>query len=154
MHFVGDGVGFLRRVLVIVFLIVFLIIFLIAFLISFVIGVQRFLQLFEFGGLDKRFGHRFDRLGALFGIGLRFFVLGLGQLFGERGYFFLGEACAIRSMRVRDHLRASDSSFGSRAISVSIRRSGDSGRAGGRFGRALPQRELRALQESRPAGVA
>ena len=91
MHFVGDGVGFLRRVLVIVFVI------------SFLIGVQRFLQLFEFGGLYKRFGHCFDRLGPLFSIGLRFFVLGFGKLFGKRGYIFLGEVCAIRSMRVRHH---------------------------------------------------
>ena len=53
MHFVGDGVGFRRRVLVLVFLIVFVISFLIVFVISFLIGVQRFLQLFQFGGLDK-----------------------------------------------------------------------------------------------------
>ena len=82
MHFVGDGVGFLRGVLV--------------------IGIQRFLQLFEFGGLYKGFGHRFHRLGPLFGIGLSFFVLGLGQLFGKRGYIFLREAGAIRSLRIRD----------------------------------------------------
>jgi hypothetical protein len=81
MHFVGEGVGFLRGVLV--------------------IGIQRFLQLFEFGGLYKGFGHRFNRLRPLFGIGLRFFVLGLGKLFGQRGYIFLREAGAIRSMRIR-----------------------------------------------------
>jgi len=52
MHFVGDGVGFFRRFLVIVFAIIFAI--------AFLIGIQRFLQLFEFGGLDIRFGHRFD----------------------------------------------------------------------------------------------
>ena len=92
MHFVGDGVGFRRRVLVIVFLVVFVIGVLVAFSITFVIGIQRFLQLLEFGGLYIRFGHGFDRLGPLFGIGLRFFVLGLGQLLGERGYIFVGKA--------------------------------------------------------------
>jgi hypothetical protein len=109
MHFVGEGVGFRRRVLVIVpvfvFLISVLIVFLIVFLIAFVIAVQRFLQFLQFGGFDKRFGHGFDRLGALFRIGLRFFVLGLGKLFGKRGYFFLGEVRAIRSMHVLDHSR-------------------------------------------------
>ena len=101
MHFVGDGVGFLRRILVILFVIAFLITLVIVFLIS----VQRFLQLFEFGGLHKRFGHGLDGLGALFRIGLRFFMLGLGKLFGKRGYIFLGEVSAIRSMRVRYHPR-------------------------------------------------
>jgi hypothetical protein len=101
MHFVGKGVGFLGRVFVFVFLIVLVITFLIVFLITFLIGVQRFLQLFEFGGLYVRFGNRFDRLRALFGIGLRFFVLGFGKLLGERGYVFLGEACAVRGVRVR-----------------------------------------------------
>ena len=83
MHFVGDGVSFRRRVLVIVFVVVFVIGVLVAFSITFVIGIQRFLQFFEFGGLYIRFGHSFDRFGPLFGIGLRFFVLGLGKLFGE-----------------------------------------------------------------------
>jgi len=73
MHFVGKGLGFLRRVLVIL------------------IGVQRFLQLFQFGGLYIRFSHGFDCLRPLFGIGLRFFVLGLGKLFGKRAYIFLGK---------------------------------------------------------------
>jgi hypothetical protein len=93
MHFVGEGVGILCRFLMIVVLI--------SFAISFLISVQRFLQLFEFGGFDVRFGHRFDRLGPLFGIGLRFFVFGLGKLFGEGAYVFLGEARAIRGMRLR-----------------------------------------------------
>ncbi len=101
MHFVGDGVGFLRRVLVILFVIAFLITLVIVFLIS----VQRFLQLFEFGGLHKRFGHGLDGLGALFRIGLRLFVLGFGKLFGERGDIFLGEVRAIWSLRVLDHPR-------------------------------------------------
>ena len=87
MHFVGKGVGFLGRVLLIVFVVILL------------IGIQRFLQLFELGGLYKRLGHRFDRLRALFGIGLRFFVLGFGQLLGERGYIFLGKDRTIRSGR-------------------------------------------------------
>jgi hypothetical protein len=69
MHFVGDGVGFLCRVLV--------------------VGIQRLLQLFEFGGLYKGFGHCFDCFPPFFGTGLRFFVLGLGELFGKRGYIFL-----------------------------------------------------------------
>ena len=128
MHFVGDGVGFLRRVLVVILLIVFLITFVIVFLITFVIvflisvlicfliGVQRFLQFLEFGGLYVRFGHRLDRLGALFRIGLRFFMLGLGKLFGKRGYFFLGEVRAIRSMRVLDHARTA---FGIKSVEFS-----------------------------------
>src|SRR4029077_7963851 len=95
MHFVGDGVGFLRRVLVIlvliVYLIVFCITFVIVFLIGVLIGVQRVLQLFQLGGLDKRFYSGFDRLGSLFRIGLRFFVFGLGELFSERRYVFFGE---------------------------------------------------------------
>jgi hypothetical protein len=97
MHFVRKGFGFRRRVLVIFFLVVFPI----TFVLSFLIGIQGFLQLFEFGGLNVRFGHRFDGLGALFSVGLRFFVLGLGQLFGEGVYVFLGKACAIRSVRFR-----------------------------------------------------
>jgi hypothetical protein len=105
MHFIGDGVGFLRRFLVIFLVFVFLVGVLIVLLIVFLIGVQRFLQLFEFGGLYVRFGHRLDRLGALFRIGLRFFMLGLRKLFGKRGDFFLGEVCAIRSVRVLDHPR-------------------------------------------------
>ena len=92
MHFVGQGVGFLGRILVIVFPLVFLIVL--------VIGIQRLLQLFEFGGLYVRFGHRFDRFRPLFGLGLRFFVLGLGQLFGERCDFFVRKTCAIRGVRV------------------------------------------------------
>ena len=122
MHFVGDGVGFLRRVLVIVFVIAFLITLVIVFLIS----VQRFLQLFEFGGLYKRFGHGFDGLGALFGIGLRFFVLGFGKLFGERGDIFLGEVRAIRSVRVRRSPpdRASGSSL-SRSSAISVSAAGE-----------------------------
>ena len=83
MHFVGEGLGFRCRGLVIVFLVVSLI--------SVLIGVQSFLQLLEFGGLYIRFGHCFDRFGPLFGIGLRFFMLGLGQLLGERVYIFLGK---------------------------------------------------------------
>lgn len=106
MHFVSDGVGFRRSVLVIVLVFIFLIGVPIVFLITFVIGVQRFLQLFEFGGLYIRFGHRFDRLGPLFGIGLRFFMLGLGKLFGERVYILIGKAGAIRCMRVRNRRRA------------------------------------------------
>jgi hypothetical protein len=85
VHFVGDGIGFFGRVFVIV-----------------VIRVQRFLQLFEFRGLDKRFGHGFDGLGAFFGIGLGFFVFGFRQLFGERSYFFLGQRSSIRGMRIGD----------------------------------------------------
>jgi len=92
MHFVGDGVSFRRRVLVIVFLVVFLLSVLIIFSFTFLIGVQRFLQLFEFGGLYVRFGHGLNCFGPLFGIGLRFFVLGLGELFGKRAYIFLGKA--------------------------------------------------------------
>jgi hypothetical protein len=87
MHFVGEGVGFLSRGLVIIFVIVFLI----TFVISVLIGIQRFLQLFEFGGLYVRFGHGLNCFGPLFGIGLRFFVLGLGKLFGKRAYIFLGK---------------------------------------------------------------
>src|ERR1700688_1262454 len=87
MHFVGERVGFLRCVIVIVFVIGLLV----SVLIRVLIGVQRFLQLFELGRLDKLFSDRFDRLRTLFGIGLRFFVLGLGQLFGERGYVFIGK---------------------------------------------------------------
>src|SRR5580692_265230 len=97
MHFIGERVGFLGRVLVIVFVI--------GLLVSVLIGVQRFLQLFELGRLDKLFSDRFDRLRTLFRISLRFFVLGLGQLFGERGYVFVGKAGAIGGMRVRDHRR-------------------------------------------------
>ena len=143
MHFVGEGVGFRRRVLVIVFLVVFVIGVLVAFSITFVIGVQRFLQLFQFGGLYVRFGHCFDRLGPLFGIGLRFFVLGLGKLFGERAYIFLGKAGAIRGMRVRDRCRArsriktvevaSDFSFRVRRSIGIFRRAG--GRLGSQFRR-------------------
>lgn len=88
MHFVGESVSFRRRVLVIVFLIAR---FVIVFLITFVIAVQRFLQLFEFGGLYIRFGHCFDCFRPLFGFGLRFFVLSLGELFGKRAYIFLGK---------------------------------------------------------------
>jgi hypothetical protein len=128
MHFVRDGVCFRRRVLVIVFLIVFpvgvLIAFVIRFVIRFVITVQRFLQLFEFGRLDIRFSHSFDSFGTLFGIGLRLFVLGLGKLLGERSYVFVGEACAIRSMRVRD-LRLACFGFRQRRSSRS-RRAGKS----------------------------
>src|SRR5580700_619779 len=110
MHFVGDGFGFLRRVLVVVFAIAFLIGVLIVFSISVLIilsisvlvAVQRFLQLFELRGFHKLFGHRFDGFGAVLCVSLRFFMLGLGQLFCERVYVFVGKACAIRSMRVRD----------------------------------------------------
>jgi hypothetical protein len=90
VHFVGKGVGILGRA------------FLIFFAIAFLIGVQRFLQLLEFRGLDKRFGHGFDRLGPIFGVGRRFFVLGLGQLFGERGYIFVGECRAVRGLLFGD----------------------------------------------------
>src|SRR5580704_13835905 len=94
MHFVGDGFGFLRRVLVVVFAIAFLIGVLIILSISVLIAVQRFLQLFEFRGFHELFGHRFDGFGAVLCVSLRFFMLGLGQLLGERGYVFVGEACA------------------------------------------------------------
>lgn len=138
MHFVGDGVSFRRRVLVIVFLVVFVIGVLVAFSITFVIGIQRFLQLFEFSGLYIRFGHRFDRFGPLFGIGLRFFMLGLGELFGKRVYIFLGKAGAIRGMRVRDRRRARSGIEPvevARDFSFRVRRSiGIFRRAGGRFG--------------------
>jgi hypothetical protein len=88
VHFVGDGIGFFGRVFVIVVVVV--------------VRVQGFLQLFEFGRLDKRFGHGFDGLGAFFGIGLGFFVFGFRQLFGERSYFFLGQRSSIRGMRIGD----------------------------------------------------
>ena len=116
MHFVGDGVGFLGRIHVVSFVVFFvisfliipvitfmtgvLIVFVIISPITFVIGVQRFLQLFKFGGLDVRFGHRFNSFGALLGVSLRFLVLGFCKLFGERGYVFLGKAGAIRGRRV------------------------------------------------------
>jgi hypothetical protein len=97
VHFVGKGVGFFRRVLMIGFVVGFVIFFAVGFL----IGVQRFLQLFEFCGLDERFGHRFDRLGPVFGVCLCFFVLGFGKLLGERVYILVGKAIAIRSDRFR-----------------------------------------------------
>jgi hypothetical protein len=141
MHFIGDGLGFRYCFLVIVLVIVSLIRVLIALLITFVIGVQRFLQFFEFGGLDIRFGHGFDRFGALFGVSLRFFVLGLGQLFGERGYVLLGH---VSDMRVRDVRRtrfgvkpveiASDFGFGVRRCGCILRR------AGGGFGSQVRRR--------------
>jgi hypothetical protein len=101
MHFVGEGVGFLGRVVVIVFLVFFVIFFPIAF----VIGIQGFLQLFHLRGFHKRFGHGFDGLGPVFGLGLGFLMLGFGKLLGEGGYLFLGKASAIGGMRVRDHAR-------------------------------------------------
>jgi len=127
MHFIGDGVGFRRSILVIVFLIRVLI----TFVITFMITVQCFLQLFELGRLDKRFGNGFDRLGALLGVGLRFFVLGLRQLLGKRGYFLLGH---VRDMRVR-YVRgtrfgikpvevARDFGFGVRRCGSILRRAG------------------------------
>ena len=97
MHFLGDGVGFRGGVLVIRLVIFFAIVFLITFVVFFV--VQRFLQLFELGGLHVRFRNRFDGLGTLFGIGLRFFVLGFGKLFRERVYVFLGKARTILGLR-------------------------------------------------------
>jgi hypothetical protein len=75
VHFVGDGVGFFGGFLVLV-----------------LVGVQSFLQLLEFGRFNVRFGDRFDRFGALFRVGLRFFVLGFSQLLGERGNVFVGQA--------------------------------------------------------------
>ncbi len=129
MHFVGKSVGLFRRVLVIVFLVTFPI----TFLIRVLIGVQRFLQLLEFGRFDVRFGDGFDSLGALFGIGLRFFVLGFDQLLAERGYFLFGK---VRGMRIRDHRRpcfgietveiVSDIFFGVRRSGGIIRRTGES----------------------------
>jgi hypothetical protein len=108
MHFVGDSVGFRGRILmirfvvffVIVFLINVVIVFVITFVIGVLIGVQRFLQLFDLGGLDIRFRHGFDRLGAFLGLSLRLFVLGFRELLGEGGYIFLGKARAIRALRV------------------------------------------------------
>jgi hypothetical protein len=88
MHFVGEGVGFFRRVFVIVLVIL--------------IGIQSFLQFFHFGWFHVRFGHGFDGFGALFGIGLGFFVLGFGELLGERGDVFVGK---VRDMRVGDRCR-------------------------------------------------
>jgi hypothetical protein len=61
MHFVRERVGFLCRVFVIV-----------------LIGVQGFLQLFEFRGLHKGLGHGFERFGPFTGIGMSFLVLGFG----------------------------------------------------------------------------
>jgi hypothetical protein len=68
MHFVGDGVGFFRGVLV--------------------IGIQRFRNSSSSAGSTAFLATAAHRLGPLFGIGLRFFVLGLGKLFGKRGYIF------------------------------------------------------------------
>ena len=100
VHFVGECVGIFRGALLIVFVVFFL------FLVGVVIGVQRFLQFLEFGGLDKCFGHGFDGLGAHFRAGLRFFVLGFGELGGERSNLRVGKGGAIYNMRVRDHRRA------------------------------------------------
>jgi len=71
VHFIGDGVGFLGGILVIVVLVVFVL-----------LGVECFLQLFQLRRLHERFGHCLNCLGAVFRFGLRFFVLGLGELFG------------------------------------------------------------------------
>ena len=149
MHFVGDRVGFLGRVLMIVFVI--------GLLVSVLIGVQRFLQLFELGRLDKWFSHRFDRLRTLFRISLRFFVLGLGQLFGERGYVFVGKAGAIGGMRVRDHRRTC---FGVEPIQIAsdfsfrVRRSFDIFRAHWRKPRLEgPQPAFHAPRESPLTGL-
>ncbi len=60
-----------------------------------VIFVQRILQLFELRLFDERFGGRFLRFCNFFRLRLRFFVLGFGQLFGERGYFIVGKARAV-----------------------------------------------------------
>jgi hypothetical protein len=104
MHFVGDGIGFFRRVLVIVFSV--------GLSVRVSIGVQRFLQLFQFRWLDKRLGHGLDCFGPLLGISLRFFVFSFGELFGKRGYVFVGEVCDVR---VRDLRRTC---FGIKPIEV------------------------------------
>jgi hypothetical protein len=97
MHFIGQRVSIGRGMLV--FVLVFLFLFV-------VLCVQGFLQLGKFGGLDKRFGHGFGGLGTYFRTGLRLFVLGLGQLFGERRNLRVRESRAIYDMRVGDDCRA------------------------------------------------
>src|SRR5579872_1139514 len=87
MHFVGKRVGFLRCVFVLVLL-----------------GVQSFLQLLELGRLDKRFGRGFRRFGAHFG--LRFLVLGFGQLLGQRSDILVGKRPAVGTVPVGDRRRA------------------------------------------------
>ena len=67
----------------------------------FVIVVQRILQFIEFRGFDERLGDRFFRFVTSFGLRLRFFVLGFGKLFGERGHFLVGKARAVVGMGFR-----------------------------------------------------
>ena len=75
VHFVGRCFGFGSLILVIV--------------------MQRVLQIVEFRRFDELVRDRFFRFFPVFGLRLRFFVLGLGQLFGERGYFLVGKARAV-----------------------------------------------------------
>ena len=120
VHFIRDGVGFFRGALMIVLVVCFVIFFRVGFLIGFVIGVQRFLQLFQFSGLDKGFGHGFDGFGALFGVSLRFFALGLDQLLGERADFRIGKARSIRSVGFRS-LRLASFHFRSVCVARDLR---------------------------------
>jgi hypothetical protein len=82
MHFIRDGIGFGGFVGSLV---------LGSFLLrgfSLGIGIQGFLQLVEFRGLDKRFDRRIESLGAMLGFGLCFLMLGFRKLFGEGTHFF------------------------------------------------------------------
>ena len=65
------------------------------------IVIQRILQFIEFRCFDERFGGRFFRFFPFFGLRLRFFVLGFGKLFGERGCFILGKDRAVVGMGFR-----------------------------------------------------
>ena len=65
------------------------------------IVVERVLQLFKLGRFDERFGGRFLRFRQIVRLGLRFFVLGFGQLFGERAHFIVGKARAVVDMGFR-----------------------------------------------------
>jgi hypothetical protein len=88
VHFVGEGVGFVFRLFMVRVAIAFVIGF-VFFEFVFRVCFQCILQFFQFGGFDKRFGHRFDRFRPVFGVRLRFFVLGFGKLLGQRSDFFV-----------------------------------------------------------------
>ena len=66
-----------------------------------VIVVQSVLQILEFGGFDEGFRAFFLDLRKLIDFRLRLFMLGFGQLLGQRAYFIIGKSPAVMCNNVR-----------------------------------------------------
>ena len=78
--------------------------------------MQRVLQILQFRGVDEGFQRCVCGFLAILGFGLRFFVLGFGELFGERVYILIGKAYAVAAkyflriprFRIRARFRGRD----------------------------------------------